>query len=242
MPENVLITGASRGIGREAALKFAREGYNVIINCHKSEALLCELQREIRSLGVRCMAFVEDVSQFDRVVEIFDCLKAENFLPDIIVNNAGISHIGLLQDMTAMEWQNIINTNLSSVFNVCRMAVPYMVHNKYGRIINISSMWGITGASCETAYSASKGGMNSFTKALAKELAPSNISVNAIAFGVVDTLMNDFLDENERNLLMEEIPAGRFLTSGEAADIIYSVSLLNSYVTGQIITADGGYT
>lgn len=138
------------------------------------------------------------------------------------------------------EWQRIIDTNLTSVFNVCKCAIPYFLHKGCGRIINISSMWGVCGASCETAYSASKGGVNSFTKALAKELAPSRIAVNAVAFGVVDTSMNAFLSDEERRDLIDEIPAGRMCTPLEAAHIIYDISNLSEYVTGQIITADGG--
>ena len=237
-----LITGASRGIGRETALKFAREGYGIIINCKTSRDKLMALRDEILSYNVPCLAFVKDVSQFNEVSEMFDELISINAVPEIIINNAGISHIGLLQDMYGSEWQNVINTNLSSIFNVCRHAIPHLIRQQKGCIVNISSMWGTTGASCEVAYSASKGGVNSFTKALAKELAPSNIPVNAIAFGVIDTEMNGFLAPEERQCLIEEIPAGKFLSPAEAADIIYSVTQLNSYVTGQIITADGGLT
>ncbi len=242
MLQNVFITGASRGIGRETALKYAKNGFGVILNCSKSQDEILKLQEEIVSMNVPCMTFVKDVSQLDKVSEIFDTLSEYNMLPDIIINNAAISHIGLLQDMSEVEWQNIINTNLSSAFNVCKCAIPHMIRKGRGRIINISSMWGNVGASCEVAYSASKGGLNSFTKALAKELAPSNISVNAIAFGVVDTSMNNFLDDEEKKAIMDEIPVGRFLAAKEAADIIYNISLLNPYITGQIITADGGYT
>ena len=242
MPQNVLITGASRGIGRATALKYAQNGFGVILNCRKSDGEILKLKEEIMTFNVPCMAFVKDVSQFDKVSEIFQTLNKCNMLPDIIINNAGISHIGLLQDMSQTEWQNVINTNLSSAFNVCKCAIPHFLRMGKGRIINISSMWGNTGASCEVAYSASKGGINSFTKALAKELAPSNIPVNAIAFGVVDTSMNSFLSDEEKSAIMDEIPAGKFLSVIEAADIIYDISMLNPYVTGQIITADGGYT
>ena len=158
----------------------------------------------------------------------YSILKESSMIPDIVINNAGISYVGLLQDMAPDEWQRIIGTNLTSVFNVCKCAIPYFLHNGCGRIINISSMWGVCGASCETAYSASK------------ELAPSRIAVNAVAFGVVDTSMNAFLSDEERRDLIDEIPAGRMCTSIEAAHIIYDISNLSEYVTGQIITADGG--
>lgn len=247
MSKIALITGASRGIGRETSLKYARNGYDVILICQKSKDELTKLERELAYLNSSNMSFIRDISDFSQVSDMFEILQEHNMIPDIIVNNVGISHIGLLQDMTEHEWQKVINTNLSSVFNVCKCAIPYMLQKDHknscpGRIVNISSMWGNVGASCEVAYSASKGGVNSFTKALAKELAPSNIPVNAIAFGVVDTSMNGFLNDEERAEIMNDIPAGRFLSANEAADIIYDISLLNPYVTGQIITADGGYT
>lgn len=240
MSKTVFITGSSRGIGRETAILYARKGYNVIINCSKESDELHSLENVLKELGAPFMSFVKDVAQFDNVNGIFNILKESSMIPDIVINNAGISYVGLLQDMTPDEWQRIINTNLTSVFNVCKCAIPYFLHKGCGRIINISSMWGVCGASCETAYSASKGGVNSFTKALAKELAPSRIAVNAVAFGVVDTSMNAFLSDEERRDLIDEIPAGRMCTPLEAAHIIYDISNLSEYVTGQIITADGG--
>ena len=242
MSKTVLITGSSRGIGREAAILFAKSGYNVIINCRKSSDELKSLEAILNEMGAVFVSFQKDVSQFSEISEMYEILSNNNMLPDIVINNAGISHIGLIQDMDVSQWQSIINTNLSSVFYTTKLALPHMIANKSGKIINISSMWGNVGASCEAAYSASKGGVNAFTKALAKELAPSNIQVNAVAFGVVDTQMNSFLDENERRDLINEIPAGRMCTPKEAAHIIYNVAMLDSYVTGQIITADGALT
>ena len=242
MSETVLVTGASSGIGKAVSELFAENGFNLIICARKNEAGLCETRDKILSCGVSCLSFLKDVSVFDNVRGIFDSAVAQNMAPDIVVNNAGISYIGLLQDMTPDEWQRVISTNLTSSFNTTKCAIPYMLARGHGKIVNISSMWGCVGASCEAAYSASKGGVNAFTKAMAKELAPSNISVNAIAFGTVDTTMNDFLDDDEKRELMEQIPAGRFLDVNEAASTIYKVSQLESYVTGQIITADGGFT
>lgn len=242
MKKTVLITGSSRGIGRETAILFAKNDFNVVLNCRKSTDELYSLQSILSNLGADFCSFVKDVSQFDNVKEIFDALYAKSMLPDVIINNAGISYVGLLQDMSIDDWHNVIDTNLTSAFNVCKCAIPYFLQKGEGKIINVSSMWGNTGASCEVAYSASKGGLNTFTRALAKELAPSNISVNAIAFGVVDTKMNEFLDENERRDLINEIPAGRMCTPSEAAHIIYNTAGFHSYVTGQIITADGGLT
>lgn len=242
MKDIVLITGASSGIGRETALKYAKNEHPVIIICKNNRSALMDLEQEILEMGGRVLSYVKDVSQFNEVSDMFRELETQNMIPDILINNAGISYVGLLQDMTSEEWRRVIDTNLTSAFNCSKCAIPYMLKKHSGRIVNISSMWGNVGASCEVAYSASKGGINTFTKALAKELAPSGIAVNAIAFGMVDTRMNAFLDEEEKASLIEEIPAGRILSPQESADIIYSVSMMNSYVTGQIITADGGMT
>ena len=242
MKDIVLITGASSGIGRETALKYAKNEHPVIIICKNNRSALMDLEREILEMGGRVLSYVKDVSQFNEVSEMFRELETQNMIPDILINNAGISYVGLFQDMSPEEWRSVIDTNLTSAFNCSKCAIPYMLKKHSGRIVNISSMWGNVGASCEVAYSASKGGINTFTKALAKELAPSGIAVNAIAFGMVDTRMNAFLDEEEKASLIEEIPAGRILSPQESADIIYSVSMMNSYVTGQIITADGGMT
>jgi 3-oxoacyl-[acyl-carrier protein] reductase len=242
MKDIVLITGASSGIGRETALKYAKNEHPVIIICKNNRSALMDLEREILEMGGRVLSYVKDVSQFNEVSEMFRELETQNMILDILINNAGISYVGLLQDMSPEEWRSVIDTNLTSAFNCSKCAIPYMLKKHSGRIVNISSMWGNVGASCEVAYSASKGGINTFTKALAKELAPSGIAVNAIAFGMVDTRMNAFLDEEEKASLIEEIPAGRILSPQESADIIYSVSMMNSYVTGQIITADGGMT
>ena len=160
---------------------------------------------------------------------------------DVLVNNAGISYINLLTDMTDEDWNRIIQTNLSSVFYCCRQAIPPMVSKRSGKIINISSMWGTSGASCEVAYSASKSGINGFTKALAKELAPSNVQVNAIACGVIDTSMNDQLTSEERKALEEEIPAGRYGTPKEIAQMVWNIVHAPEYMTGQIIGVDGGF-
>ena len=171
---------------------------------------------------------------FKTIYKKCDCL-------DVLVNNAGIAYIGLLNEMSDKDWNRIIQTNLSSVFYCCRAAIPKMVSNKSGKIINISSMWGTSGASCEVAYSASKAGVHGFTKALAKELAPSNIQVNAVACGVIDTAMNEQLSEEERLSLEIEIPIGRFGTSAEVAHAVFQLAESSSYLTGQIIGVDGGF-
>lgn len=238
----VLITGASRGIGKAIAIRFAKEGCSLIINCSKSADALMELKHHLtETYHVPVLASVGNIGDFSYVQRLFEEIKAEFGGIDIVVNNAGISHIGLLSDMTPEEWQNILNVNLSSVFYTSKLAIPYMLSKQQGKIINISSVWGNVGASCEVAYSASKGGINSFTKALAKELAPSNIQVNAIACGCIDTEMNHCFSEEERKELTEEIPAGRFGTPEEVANLVYSLASEHHYLTGQIITFDGGW-
>lgn len=240
--KTVLITGASRGIGRAIACAFAKEGYRLIINCSRSEAKLLSLKEELAaSYHTDILADIGDVSDYSYVTRLFEKASARFGGVDIVINNAGISHIGLLSDMSIDEWNHIVATNLTSVFSACKLAVPYMVRQKSGKIINISSVWGNVGASCEVAYSACKGGINSFTRALAKELAPSNIQVNAIACGVIDTQMNACFSEEERRALAAEIPAGRFGTPEEVAALALQLCTGNTYLTGQIITLDGGW-
>lgn len=240
--KNVLITGASRGIGRSMAILFAQNGYHVFLNCNKSVEELKQVQEEIEKHHPKAVTLVPgNVGNPSDVRSIFGEIYSHCDSLDVLINNAGIAHIGLLMDLTDEEWQQIIDTNLSSVFYCCREAVPKMVSKKSGRIINISSMWGTVGASCEAAYSASKSGIHGLTRALAKELAPSGISVNAIACGVIDTVMNAQLDEAERQSLAEEIPAGRFCSPEEIAEVIWQTVNTPAYMTGQIIGVDGGY-
>ena len=240
--KNVLITGASRGIGRSTALLFADKGFHVFLNCHKSIEELQKAQQEIEQNHPNCSTIVTgNVGNPEDVRSIFREIYSHCDSLDVLVNNAGVAHIGLLMDLTDEEWRRIIDTNLSSVFYCCREAVPKMVSKKSGRIINISSMWGTVGASCEAAYSASKSGIHGLTRALAKELAPSGIPVNAIACGVIDTVMNAQLDKTERQELAEEIPAGRFCSPEEIAEVIWQTANTPVYMTGQIIGVDGGY-
>lgn len=239
--KTVLVTGSSRGIGKAIAVKFAKKGYNVVINCAHQEDVLQKTKAEIESYQVTCHAFVGDMGNYDDVKELFAQIKKLFGGLDVLVNNAGISYLGLLTDMTPSDWERIINTNLTSVFNCCSLAIPSMVQRKYGKIINISSVWGNVGASCEVAYSTSKGGMNALTKALAKELAPSNIQVNAIACGAIDTEMNQFLNDDELMQLIDDIPTGRLGRAEEVADLVYHLAYKNEYLTGQIIGLDGGW-
>lgn len=239
--KTVLVTGSSRGIGKAIAVKYAKKGYNVVINCRKDKELLEKVKKEIESYQTSCLTFTGDVGDYQVCEEMFKSIKKHFGSLDILVNNAGISYIGLLTDMGIEDWNKIVQNNLTSVFNCCRLAVPDMVAMKKGNIINISSVWGSAGASCEVAYSTTKGGINAFTRALAKELAPSNIQVNAIACGAIDTEMNRFLTDEELMTLIDEIPAGRLGRAEEVADFVYAVTHKNEYLTGQIIRLDGGW-
>ena len=239
--KNVLITGASRGIGHACALAFAKRGCNVALNCLKNLDALHRTEELAAAYGVRTVSVPADVGSFEAVSAMFRQIKQSLGHVDILVNNAGISYVGLLTDMTPDEWNRILAVNLSSVFHCCRLAVPSMVSRKSGAIINISSVWGVSGASCEAAYSASKGGMNALTQALAKELAPSGIRVNAIACGAVDTDMNRCFSEEELNALADEIPAGRLAAPEEVAELAADLALSHPYLTGQIIRLDGGW-
>lgn len=239
--KTVLVTGASRGIGKAIAVKFAKKGYNVVINCLKREEELLSTKSEIEAYSVTCLAYLGDVGEYSKCEELFKNIKKQFGGLDVLVNNAGISYIGLLQDMKPADWDIVIRTNLTSVFNCCNLAVPQMLEKKMGKIVNISSVWGLSGASCEVAYSATKGGINAFTKALAKELAPSNIQVNAIACGAIDTEMNRFLEDDELLSLIEGIPAGRLGKAEEVADLAYHLGYKEAYLTGQIVGLDGGW-
>lgn len=243
MRKTVLITGASRGIGRASLLEMARRGYNVVGVCLKNEEKLIDVIKEAEGFGVEAYSISGvDVGDYSICKQkIYDYLINKNIKIDYIVNNAGISYVGLLQDMEIDQWNNIISTNLTSVFNISKLFIPMMLKNGGGRILNVSSVWGNAGASCETAYSASKGGVNSFTKALAKELAPSNIQVNAVAFGAIETEMNSFLSYDEKKNLEEEIPIGRLGTVEEAAKMTGDILESPLYLTGQIVTMDGGW-
>lgn len=240
--KTALITGASHGIGKAIAKRFAAEGCRLVLNCKKDIKKLSDYADELTdTYGVQTLTLPCDVSDHALVCEMFKEASGAFGGVDILVNNAGISHIGLLTDLSIEDWNRVIATNLTSVFSCCHEAVPYMVRQKSGRIINISSVWGNVGASCEVAYSASKGGVNSFTKALSKELAPSNISVNAIACGVIDTRMNGCFDAKERAALEDEIPMGRYGSPREVADLAWQLATAPSYLTGQILTLDGGW-
>ena len=234
-----LVTGASRGIGLAIAQALAADGWNLVLTCSQTvEEMETAALAISEQSGVRVRCRCCDMGDSASVRDLFGDIRAL----DLLVNNAGIAWYGLLQDMTDGEWDRILSVNLSSVFYTCRAAIPIFLQRGSGRIINISSVWGNAGASCEAAYSASKGGVNALTKALAKELAPSGIPVNAIACGCVDTQMNRHLNMEERASLSGEIPAGRFAEPEEIAACVLHLARMPSYLTGQIITVDGGWT
>ncbi len=238
MRKQAMITGASRGIGKAIAESFAKKGYDLILTCVSSICILQEYSAFLeQTYDISCFAVQADAGNYAEMEALFQKIHQL----DILVNNAGIAHIGLLSAMTPDEWHHIMHTNLDACFYTCKHAIPLMLKNHSGRIINISSVWGNVGASMEVAYSASKGGVNSFTKALAKELAPSNIQVNAIACGVIDTDMNRCFSEEDLLLLTEEIPADRFGKPSEVADLAIYLAEAPAYLTGQIITIDGGW-
>lgn len=240
--KTVLITGSSRGIGAATARRLA-ENYKIVINYKNSKDVALALLSEIRKVNPMSLAIKADVSKEEEVDYLFDTIEKNFGSVDILINNAGKSHVGLIQDMTYENWQEIINTNLNSVFLTSKRAIGPMIRQKSGVIINMSSIWGKEGAALEAAYSASKGAINSFTKALSKELAPSNIRVNAIAPGVVltDMMKNDY-SEKDLKLIKEDIGLGRFANPKEIADLIaFLISDEASYITGSIIDINGGF-
>ena len=238
MKKIAFITGASRGIGRAIAITLAKSGYDLYILCRNSAEQLYELKSFLEeTYSISCTCFVGDVSDFQFVESCFQSIKRL----DVLVNNAGLSYVGLLSEMDPDSWHQIINTNLSASFYTSKFAIPLMLSQKSGNIINISSVWGNVGASMEVAYSASKGGLNSFTKALAKELAPSNIQVNAVACGIIDTEMNSCFSIEDMAAIKEEIPADRIGLPEEIAQVTLHLINSPSYLTGQILTVDGGW-
>lgn len=241
MERAAFVTGASRGIGKAIAIELSKHFDVVIINCRTNGNALNETRALIEANGARCLSFLGDVGDYHFVNAIMQSVLQEPISIELLVNNAGISHIGLLSDMTIDEWNAIVSTNLTSVFNCCKPIIPHMVNNRHGHIINISSMWGISGASCEVAYSATKGGVNAFTKALAKELAPSNVRVNALACGAIETDMNADFSKEEIETLCDDIPVCRLGKPEEIAQTVWQLYNTPLYLTGEIIKIDGGY-
>ncbi len=240
--KTVLITGASRGIG-EAIAKKLNKSYNLVLTYNKNKDKALNLLGDLRKEHPNVIAVKCDVKNEEDVNNLFDLAEKNFSHVDILINNAGISYFGLLQDMDFSSWNEIINTNLSSIFLTSKRAIPHMLSQKSGVIINMSSIWGNFGASFEVAYSASKGGINSFTKALSKELIPSNIRVNAISPGIVDTDMTKFdLSSDDKKALKEDLIEKRFAKSEEIANLVeFLISDKGSYITGSIFDINGGF-
>lgn len=239
--KSVIITGASRGIGFETALLLADDYDYIGICCSKDVDGLNLLASKIKEKGKACLPMIGDISDYSFAQNMVEQVIKDSGQITTLINNAAISQIGLFTDTTPDMWNNILNVNINSIYNFCHAALPHMINRKSGRIINISSVWGLVGASCEVAYSTTKGAVNAFTKALAKELAPSNIPVNAIAFGTVNTTMNGHLAPEELATLCEEIPFGRMCSPKEASLAIKGILNMPEYMTGEIIKIDGGW-
>ncbi|MBY9081951.1 3-oxoacyl-ACP reductase FabG [Paenibacillus sp. HN-1] len=238
----VLVTGGSGGIGGAIAERFASARMKVVIHYMNSHEAANEVARKCMEAGAQVMTVSADLRDKSQLQRMAERLAVNGMQPDILVNNAGRSHYGMLADLTEEDWDDVMAVNLKGTFLCSQIFMPYMVSQRYGRIINVSSVWGISGASCEVAYSASKGGVNAFTKALARELAPSGVTVNAVAPGAVRTSMLDNLAEDEMRMLEEEIPAGRLALPDEISSLVYFLALPESgYINGQIISPNGGW-
>ena len=240
MNKVVIVTGASRGIGRNIATTLAKKGYIVIANYNKSENKAIELQQNLEKENINIDIFKADVSNRDEVKKLVQFVINKYKKIDCVINNAGIDQVKMFLDITDTDWNNMISNNLNSVFYMCQEVLPYMIHEKNGVIINISSIWGVTGASCESHYAVSKAGVDALTKSLAKEMGPSNIRINSIAPGFIDTEMNNNLNEEEKKEIKEEIPLQKI---GKVEDVSHTVEWIieDEYITGQVISVNGGW-
>lgn len=239
--KTVLVTGSSRGIGKAIAILFGKNGYAVVLNGSKDIQALQDTKNELTEQCIDCIAVLADVSVYEQCSMLFYEIEKKYGGVDILINNAGIAHIGLFSDMTPEQWKRVLSVNLESVLHCTHIALKYMLHCHKGSIINISSMWGQKGASCEAVYSASKGGVDAFTKAMAKELGPSGIRVNAISCGIIDTDMNQCFDEQEKQMMIEEISLMRIGKAEEVAKLaLFLAEDSASFITGQIVVIDGG--
>ena len=239
MRKTVIVTGGAKGIG-ESIVNYLAKDYDVILNYNKSEENAKRIQKDLNNKGYNVNIFQADVSKREEARKLVDFAEEKFGKIDILINNAGISQIKLFNDITDEDWDNMLHNNLYSVFYMCQEVSNYMIKPKQGCIINISSIWGITGASCESHYAVAKAGVDALTKSLAKELGPSNIRINSIAPGIIDTDMNKNLKEEEINNIIKEIPLEKI---GKKEDISKCVEWLinDEYVTGQIISVNGGW-
>ncbi len=241
MSKTALLTGASGEIGGAIARTLSSAGYRLVLTGNRHMDRLRLLEDELRKSGADIRTVQADLADAASCRKLFDLCVSEFDVPDLVVNNAGISHVSLIQDSSEEDLQLLLQTNLASCIRICKEAARLMIPRHCGRIINISSVYGVSGASCEAEYAAAKGAVNAFTKSLAKELAPSGISCNALAPGAIDTRMNAHLTELDRRVLTEEIPAGRMGTPEEVAECVRLLAQAPLYLTGQIIAVDGGW-
>ena len=236
-----LITGGSRGIGAAAARRFARLGWGVAVGCHQSRERAEDLADELSGLGVPALCVLADVADEGQVQRMVNRTLEQFGRLDALVCCAGISHVGLISRISGEEWRRLFAVNVDGVHHCCRAVLPHMLERKSGSIVTVSSMWGQVGASCEAAYSATKGAVIAYTRALAKELGPSHIRVNCVAPGVIDTEMNAHLTREDLSVLAEETPLGRIGTPEEAAAAIaFLAGDEASFLTGQVICPNGG--
>ncbi len=239
--KTVLVTGSSRGIGRHIALKFASEGYNVVINYEKNDEAAIKTKKDVEAFGVNALLIKADVSDESKVEQMINDARVYFGNIDIVINNAGIAYRKLFNDVTSEEWNRIFDVNVNGVYNVCKYTIPKMIENKAGVIVNIASIWGIVGGSMETHYSATKGAVIALSKALAKELAPSNIRVNVVAPGAIDTDMLKDLTRGEIEELKAITPLGEIGKASDIASLVYYLITNEAkFITGQIISPNGG--
>ncbi len=242
MSKTVLITGASKGIGAATAILFAEKGYNVVMNYNNSVQSALILQKSLAESGYKVIAYQANVTnRIDVELMVKETIDRFGSI-DVLINNAGIASQGLFTDISDIEWNEVIDVNLNGVYNVTQAVLPYMIRQKSGSIINISSMWGQVGASCEVAYSAAKAGVIGLTKALSKEVGPCGIRVNCIAPGLIETGMNQELTLEDVAAIVDETPLGRIgSTNDVASSALFLASEDSSYITGQVLGVNGGY-
>ena len=242
MSKTVLITGASKGIGATMAIRYAEKGYNVVMNYNSSVQSAILLQKSLKESGYNVIAYKANVkNRLEVDLMVKEALYRFGSI-DILINNAGVSNQSLVTDMSEQEWNDVIGVDLTGVFNCCQAVLPHMINQKSGSILNVSSMWGEVGASCEVAYSAAKAGVIGFTKALAKEVGPSGITVNCITPGLIDTAMNQNLTIEDVTAIIDETPLGRIGTTNDVASAaLFLTSEDASYITGQVLGVNGGY-
>ncbi|HBT63310.1 MAG TPA: 3-oxoacyl-ACP reductase [Ruminococcaceae bacterium] len=238
----VLITGASRGIGKAAAELFAQQGYRIILNYLNSEPSALKLAQDLMKQGVDVLPFRADVSNIEQVNRMVDAGEARFGNIDVLVSNAGRSQQKLFTEITPNEWRDMMSVTLDAAYYCCRAVLPGMIRQKSGKIVLISSIWGMVGASCEVHYSAAKAALIGMTKSLSKELGPSNIQVNCVAPGIIDTDMNAKLNQETRSFLIQDTPLGRIGTPHNVAEaILFLSSQKSDFITGQVLSPNGGF-